>query len=99
MEFTAVLNWWTEYCSDLYNYDLLSDTSLLQSVQTPTQEAESLLVLWEEVEDAVRGLKAGKFSGVDNVPSELLRNGGEAITTVLTAICQTIWETQEWPKE
>ena len=38
-ESIAVLNWWTEYCSGLYNYELHPDTSLLQSNQTPTREA------------------------------------------------------------
>ena len=89
-ESTAVLNWWTEYCSGLYNYELHPDTSLLQSNQTPTQEDESLLVLRIEVEEAVCSLKAGKSSGVDNIPSELFKTGGEATTTVLTAICQKI---------
>ena len=91
MESTAVLKWWIEYCSGLYNYELDPDTSLLQSNQTPTQEAESLPVLREEVEEAVHSLKAGKSPGVDNIPSELLKNGDEATTTVLTAICQKIW--------
>ena len=49
MESTAVLNRWNEYCSGLYNYDLRQDTSLLQSNQTPTREAESLPVLMEEL--------------------------------------------------
>ena len=44
-ESTTVLNRWTEYCSGLYNYELHPDTRLLQSNQTPTQEAESLPVL------------------------------------------------------
>ena len=52
----------------------------------------------EEDEEAVNTLKTGKSPGVDNIPSELLKNGGEATTTVLTAICQKIWETKEWPK-
>ena len=56
-------------------------------------------MLREEVEEAVRSLKAGKSPGVDNTPSELLKNGSEATTTVLTAIYQKIWETKEWPKE
>ena len=56
-------------------------------------------MLREEVEMAVRSLKAGKSSEVDNTPSELLKNGGEATTTVLTATCQKIWETKGWPKE
>ena len=47
----------------------------------------------------MRSLKAGKSPGVDNIPSELLNNGGEATTTVVTAICQKIWETKEWLKE
>ena len=55
------------------------------SNQTHTQEAESLSVLREEVEEAVRSVKAGKSPGVDNIPSELPKNGGEA-TTVLTAV-------------
>ena len=98
-ESTAVLIRWTEYCSGLYNFELHPDTSLLQSGQTPTRGAESFLVLTEEVEEAVRSLKAGKSPGVDNSPSELLKNGGKTTTTVLTVICQMIWETKEWPKE
>ena len=60
----------------------------LWSDQTHTQEAKSLLVLREEAEEAVRSLQAGKFPGVDNIPSALLKNEGEATTmTVLTAMC------------
>ena len=59
-ESTALLNQWTEYCSDLYNYELHPDTSLLQRNQLPTQEAESLPVLRKEVEEAVRNPRAGK---------------------------------------
>ena len=51
---------WTEYCSDLYNYELHPDTSLLQSNQTPTQEAGRLPVPKQEVEEAVSSPSAGK---------------------------------------
>ena len=71
------------------------DTNLLQSNQTPIQEAESLSVRREEVEEAAHSLKAGKSPGMDNTPSELLMNGGEATTTVLTTICKNIWETKK----
>ena len=56
-------------------------------------------MLREEAKEAVRSLKAGKSPGVDNIPSELLKNGGEAITPVLTAIRQKMLETKKWPKE
>ena len=98
-ESTAVVNRWTEDCSGLYNYELHQDTSPLQNNQVPTQEAESLPVLREETEEAVRSLSAGKSPGMDNIPSELLKNGGEATTTVLIELYQKIWETKEWPKE
>ena len=60
-ESTAALNRWTEYCSGLYIYEFHSATSLLQSDQTTKQEAESLPVLKEEVEEAWHGLKQGSL--------------------------------------
>ena len=56
-------------------------------------------MLREEVGEAVRNPTVGKSPGVDNIPSELLNNGGKATTTVLTAICKKIWETKKWLKE
>ena len=44
-------------------------------------------MLREEVEEAVHSLKAGKSPEVDNIPSKLVKNGGEATTAVRTAIC------------
>ena len=35
---------------------------------------------------------------MDNIPSELLQNGGET-PTILTVIWQKIWEMKEWLKE
>ena len=54
-------------------------------------------MLREEVEEAVHSPKARKSAGVDNIPSELLKNGGEAATTALTGICKEVWEMKEWP--
>ena len=99
MESTAVLNRWTEYCSGLYNYAFHPDTSLLQSNQPTTQEAESLPVLRKEDEEAELNLKAGKSPGADSIPSELLTNGDQATPAVLSEICRKVWETKEWPKE
>ena len=67
-----------------------TNTTSIQSSQTSAKEAESLPMLRVEAEEAVRSLKAGKSPRVDKIPSELLKNGGEATTTVLTAIYQKI---------
>ena len=74
----------------------LEDSRLTRLI---TQQAESPPVLREEVEEAVRRLTAGNSPGVDNIPSELLKNGAEATTIVLIAMCNKIWETKKWPRE
>ena len=53
----------------------------------------------EEVAEAVHSLRAGNSPGVDNIPSDLHTNGDKATVAVLTAICQKIWETAEWPTD
>ena len=42
------------------------------------------------VEAAVKALKKGKSAGVDNVPAELVQEGGETMIDALTTICNTI---------
>ena len=48
------------------------------------------------VEAAVISLKKGKSAGVDNIPAELIQAGEEAVTNILTAICNKIWQTGDW---
>ena len=42
-------------------------------------------------------MKKGKLAGVDNIPAEMVQAGGEDVITVFTTICNTIWQTGEWP--
>ena len=39
----------------------------------------------------------GKSAGMDNIPAQLVQAGGEAMIDILTAICNKIWRTGEWP--
>ena len=54
-------------------------------------------ILRREVEAAVQSLKKGKSAGLDNIPAELVQVGGEDVITVLTTICNKIWQAGEWP--
>ena len=94
-----VLKRWTEYCGGLYNYELKPDTSILQANQAPIESLDSPPILKEEVEAAIRHLKVGKSPGGDNIPSELIRSGGDSTASALAALCQKIWEHRKWPKE
>ena len=46
---------------------------------------------------AIRSLKNGKSPGIDNVPSEILKGGGEALNDIITKLCQKVWSTNQWP--
>ena len=63
-----ILNRWTEYCSELYNYKAKGDPSVLSCPKTDTEDDHT--ILQTEVEAAVQSLKKGKSAGVDNIPVE-----------------------------
>ena len=80
-EAQEILCRWTEYCSELYNYESYGDNAVLDCNQPPEDLQP---ILREEVETVVAALKKGKF---DNIPAELDQAGRETITGVLTDIC------------
>ena len=82
---------WTEYCSELYTHTTTGDPEVLDV--PPPNNNDSYLFLREEVEAAVKSLKKGKSTGVDNIPSEVVRAEGEAMTDMLLIICNKIWQT------
>jgi len=86
---------WTEYCKELYNHEIKGDPNVLNSPEETTED--NYPILREEVEAAIKSLKKGKSAGVDNIPAELIQGGGETAITILTQICNKIWETGEWP--
>ena len=63
----------------------------------PSVNKDSYPILREEVEAAVKSLKKDKSAGVDNIPSELVQAGGEAMIDMLLIIYNKIWQTGEWP--
>ena len=90
-----ILNGWTEYSCELYNYKANGDPSVLNCPQTDIEDDH--LILRREVEAAVQSLKKGKSAGVVNIPADLVQAGGGDVITVLTTICNKIWQTGEWP--
>ena len=70
-----ILNQWTKYCSELYNYKAYEESSVLNCPQTDMEDDHSILC--REVEAAILSLKKGKSAGVNNIPAELVQAGGE----------------------
>ena len=90
-----ILSRWTEYCSELCNYESCGDNTVLDCSQPPEEDLQP--ILREEVEIAVASLKKGKSAGVDNIPAELVQAGGEAMIDVITEIGNRILRTGDWP--
>lgn len=76
-ESTAILNRWTEYCSDQSNYPLWPYNCLFQNDPRSEADDDSPWLPKEEVEVEVRSLTAVNSPGVENVPYELIKHGGE----------------------
>ena len=74
-----ILKRWAEYYSELYTHTT-GDPKALNV--TPPINNDIYPILREEVEAAVKSLKKGKSAGVDNIPSELVQAGGEAVIYV-----------------
>ena len=79
----------------MYTHTTTGDPKVLD-VPPPTN-SDSYPIMREKVEAAVKSPKKGKSAGVDNIPSELVQAGGEAMTDMLLIICNKIWQTGEWP--
>ena len=65
----AVLNRWSEYCEELYNYQLTADQDLLDKLRSATNtdgEGDPPILL-SEVEEAINSLREGKSPGIDSV--------------------------------
>ena len=56
--------------------------------------------IWEcEVKWALENITTNKASGGDGIPVELLQTLKDDAVKVLHAICQQIWETQQWQQD
>ena len=97
-EKTQVLNRWTEYSTELYNYPIKGNDEVL-NVGDPASdnENENDSILKDEIIQAIKTLKSDKSPGFDNIPGELIKAGGEHMIEALHNICNKIWSNHIWP--
>ena len=93
---------WYEYCQELYNYEINTDTEYLKMLKKEAARVEErgdLEILPSEVTEAINSLKNGKAAGIDNIPAELLKAGGEEMHKVMLKICNEAWKKNKWPEQ
>ena len=97
-----ILKIWTAYCTELYNFESNGDENLINNHQQCEEEENEFnienIILREEVVAAIKSLHKGKAAGLDNIPSELIVNGGDSIIDLMHRICSDILETSKWPE-
>ena len=89
--------YWTDGQNTALSCTIKSPVEIHQYWTVPRQTQTMTTPSFEEMEAAVQSLKKGKSAGVDNIPAELVQAGGEDVITVLTTICNKIWQTGERP--
>ena len=97
-----ILKRWTEYCTELYNFESNGNAKFINNHQQCEEEENEVNIgngiLREEVVAAIKSLNKGKVAGLDNIPSELILKGGVSIIDLMHRICSNIWETSKWPE-
>ena len=85
---------------NLYNDHIQPDVNILNNIEILIKESDpDLKILKSEVSDAIQTLKEWKSLGIDNIPSEIIKDGGSSITKILTQICQTSWDNKILPTQ
>ena len=88
----AIVKRWQSYCAELYGRE-----DYVQEEQERGEEEPS--VLESEIEAAIKKLKTEKAVGLDQIPAEALKAGGQTVVKALKNIIDKIWRTGEWPDE
>ena len=86
---------WTEYCKYLYNYPIKTDRAKVEKDNIREDDEQSQPILKSEMIHAITNLKNDKSPGIDNVPSELLKGGGEELNDIITKLYQKVWSTNQ----
>ena len=85
---------WQEYTEELYKREL-HDPDNHDGVITHLEPD----ILECEVKRALGSSTTNKANGVDGIRVELFQILKDDAVTILHAICQQIWKTQQWPQD
>ena len=78
-----------EYFNDIYSHQINPDINVLNSnANFNTEKEETLPILESEVIEVIITLKEGNLPGIDSIPNELVKHGGNAVVRILTTLCQ-----------
>ena len=96
---SAIKKRWETYCRNLFSKDVQDkDDDDDATDDVPENELEPEVLL-DEIRKAIHKLKNDKAVGLDGIPAEALKAGGETVVSLLKSIIDHVWKTGEWPDE
>ena len=74
---------------------------MIENEEKKSENCEELEKDIEKVEllCVLKKLKRGKATGLDGIPNELMRHGGEKITEIIWKFCEECFRGEEVPEE
>ena len=85
---------WNEYTEILYRRDATISEAFQARDFTREPSISEGEVIW-----ALKEAANGKAPGIDNIPIELLKEGGNEAIAMITKTFNTIWDTATWPRQ
>lgn len=99
-EKTKILERWAEHYQDLLNRSNPTDPTFLENLpDLPIMHDLDNIPNHQEVQIAIRSLKNNKATGPDNIPTEILKHGGNAVEECLHSLITDIWKSQCCPQQ
>ena len=97
---SSILERWAEHFSTLLNQESEADHTILDQLpEFPPIDHLNQPPTFREVLSAVRSLKNNKSPGVDNIPAELLKQGGYLCTRALHQYITKVWADENIPQQ
>ena len=93
---------WKEHFDQLYNVNIMADATILLELPTGANDEKSNNtqdLLREEVEEAIKNMKAGKSPGCDNVTADEMQAVGRAGVDALFKLCEKVWRMERIPTD
>ena len=91
---------WKEHFDQLYNVNITADATILRSTGANDGQSNNTTdLLREEVEEAIKNMKAGKSPSCDNVTADEMQAAGKAGVDALFKLCEKVWRMERIPTD
>ena len=99
-EKSKLMEFWVEHYSDLYGAaSFISPSAINQIEKLPTLFELDAIPTKVELSEAIKAISSGKAPGLDGIPAEIFKCGGEKLLDILHRLLCKCWELGSVPQD